>query len=320
MIVTWREIGLCHVVWWIVVQRTLTATETVATAMLLLSADHRFGAFGVTLSHRASAVMVALGLMYVSMADAASVPTAGDFRIRSEFPATASQPYTANYATLLLESTPPLPAGTRFLRLAIDDPGPGNATAAPLEWAEVGTHARLMLAPNNYSAQGAWGSPAPSWVQPIKGSVVVHAEAWSDRVGGKQLGVSNTLELYFDHTFSSIRFLPPVVTSLGPGEGLIEFPARAEDAARLAKSAELFFFCRVGPTGNHTAAGVPTFSNNCANQYQFASNRFRVAWSQPGVYYIMLNGAWNGCVRPAFDSFAADRIFFFLPTATPCTA
>ena len=319
MIVTWKEIGLCHVVWWIVVQRTLTATETVATAMLLLAADHRFGEFGVTLSHRASAVMVALGLMYVSMADAASVPTAGDFRIRSEFTATASQPYTANYATLLLEATPPLPAGTRFLRLAIDDPGPGNATAAPLEWAEVGTHARLMLAPNNYSAQGAWGSPAPSWVPPIKGSVAVHAEAWTDRVGGKQLGVSNTLEVFFDHTFSSIRFLPPVVTSLGPGEGLIEFPPRAEDAARLAQSAELFFFCRVGPTGNHTAAGVPTFSNNCANQYQFASNRFRVAWSQPGVYYIMLNGAWNGCVvSPAFDVFAADRPL--LPTETPCTA
>ena len=101
----------------------------------------------------------------------------------------------------------------------------------------MGTHARLMLAPNNYSAQGAWGSSAPSWVAPIKGSVVVHAEAWSDRVGGKQLGVSNTLALFFDHTFSSIRFLPPVVTSLGPGEGLIEFPARAEDAARLARAA-----------------------------------------------------------------------------------
>ena len=56
MIVTWKEIGLCHIVWWIVVQRTLTATETVATAMLLLAADHRFGEFGVTLSHRASAV------------------------------------------------------------------------------------------------------------------------------------------------------------------------------------------------------------------------------------------------------------------------
>ena len=34
-----------------------------------------------------------------------------------------------------------LPAGTRFLRLVVDSPGPLGAVAAPLEWAEVGTQA-----------------------------------------------------------------------------------------------------------------------------------------------------------------------------------
>ena len=230
---------------------------------------------------------------------------AAAFQVVPEFPATQQQPYTKNYVTLVVANASLLPHGTRFMKLVVEDGGPGNATALPLQWAAAGTTARVMFAPNNFTAQGAWSStPAPSYFPPTKGRVRVHVEAWDDRVMAQTGGPaakgrlawksSKPLDVFFDHTFTSIQFLKPNVTSLGAGEGLVEFQPHPVDAGRLWAAVELFFFCRVGPTGNHTADGVPIFSNNCASQYQFGSNRFRVAWTAPGIYYIALNGAWNG--------------------------
>ena len=223
----------------------------------------------------------------------------GTFQIASEFPATQRQPFTHNYVTLLANASQ-LPQGTAFLRLVIDDPGPGNASALPFEWAAAGTTARLMFAPNNFSTQGIWVSRPPSNVAPSKGSVKVHAEAWSDRIipgdhssRARKLGSSVSLDVFFDHAFASIRFDAPKVVTLGPGQALIEFPPHPADAARLAAAVQLFFFCRVAPNGNYSN-GVPLFSNQADNQFQFGTNRFRVAWTSPGVYYIALNGAWNG--------------------------
>ena len=104
--------------------------------------------------------------------------------------------------------------------------------------------------------------------------------------------------------FGSIQFLKPVVTDIGPGEASIEFPPHPQDAARLEAEGEMFFFCRCGPVANktkgapkdainRTKGGKPIFSW-CANQYQHAYNGFTFTWTQPGVYYVGMSGAWNG--------------------------
>ena len=239
--------------------------------------------------------------------------TVGAFRVKPEFPASRADPCRRLYVTLLPDGA--LPPGSRYLRLVVDSPGPLGAIAAPLQWAEIGTTQRLMVALSNFSKQKPAGAIywAPSHFPPINGSVTVHAEAWSGRklppawpnasadgTAPTLLGHSAQLELFFDFTFGSIQFLPPTVKDIGPGEGRIEFRPFPQDEARLAAQVEMFFFCRVGPvtnltTGviNRTKGGRPIFQW-CANQYQHPTNRFTVAWTQPGIYYIGLNGAWNG--------------------------
>ena len=58
-----------------------------------------------------------------------------------------------------------------------------------------------------------------------------------------------------------------------------------------------FFFFRVWPTGNTSnATGQPVFYTDQydGQQDQFSRPKFRVAWTQPGLYFIGLNGAWDG--------------------------
>ena len=186
----------------------------------------------------------------------------------------------------------------------------------------------MMIAMSNFSNQ--W-SNAPSHFPAIKGSVTVHAEAWTERVpggindlpmeadagmdpAGKVLGRSASLELFFDFSFGSIQFLMPVVTDIGPGEASIEFPPHPQDAARLEAEGEMFFFCRCGPVANktkgapkdainRTKGGKPIFSW-CANQYQHAYNSFTFAWTQPGAFNCL--SFWN---------YRGPKMLKYLPSA-----
>ena len=76
----------------------------------------------------------------------------------------------------------------------------------------------------------------------------------------------------------------------------------------------MFFFCRVGVSTNATTGAVrrteggrPIFQW-CADQYQHAYNRFTVAWTQPGVYYIGMSGAVLAIGTPGCSS-GAHGIF-----------
>lgn len=57
-----------------------------------------------------------------------------------------------------------LPAGTRFLKLVIVDPGCGAAAALPRPWAPVPSQQRLLFSPVNYSSHfNDFGTAETSW-------------------------------------------------------------------------------------------------------------------------------------------------------------
>ena len=240
---------------------------------------------------------------------------ATDFEIFAEFRADSEHPTDRAYVAVLPKGQ--LPDGTAYLRLIIDDPGPGGAVAMPWEWMPVPSTARLLFSPINYSSptSGIHAMQLDPRKNPkvAKGAVKVHAEAWSDRRvpgdsgAGKKLGSSAPITVHYDYTFTEGRYTNFSVTASGPGEGDICFFPSAEDASELHKAlrhGELFFR-RVWWTGNRTTdggktelnqtAGVPTFNPDAfdGQQYQYAAPRFRVAWTQPGTYYLGLR-AWSG--------------------------
>lgn len=143
----------------------------------------------------------------------------------------------------------------------------------------------------------------------------MQAEAWTarrldsgDDKAGAKLGVSSTIDVHFDYSLLKARFDNFSVTATGPGEGNIEFIPAADDAATINDATKLgmYFFVRVWPcktpcTPQATALGskenaYPQFSASSfdGQQDQYAGPKFRVAWSQPGTYYVGLNGAWSG--------------------------
>jgi hypothetical protein len=56
----------------------------------------------------------------------------------------------------------------------------------------------------------------------------------------------------------------------------------------------LFFFGRFELTENRTAVGTPIFQRTPQEQFQHPVGKVALSWTQPGVYYIGLFGAWTG--------------------------
>ena len=210
------------------------------------------------------------------------------FAAGTEYPASAQSPATTQYVSFVPRSA--LPPGTRWLRLVVTAAGPGRATALPVEWAHVAdsANARLLISPVNYSA----GLDD----QAVRGVLTARVEAWSDP-SGAVLGVSGPIEVHFDYSVCGAKFDRFEVTATGPGQAFVELTPAGESRAAIkaGMSRGLYFFARYTFTGTRTPAGVPIFDpNGMQEQFQYAAPNFHVAWTQPGLYYVALYGAYTG--------------------------
>jgi hypothetical protein len=135
------------------------------------------------------------------------------------------------------------------------------------------------------------------------------AEAWSERsdlatVAGappaRLLATSAVMTFSFDDRgFSAgLHFQNFTATDLAPG--WVTVRAHPSDAAlySLAKSVTWAAFQPTGRT--NTSTGRPLFALDTALQdskfttREFPHPEINVSWSQPGVYYVGIYGAWNG--------------------------
>lgn len=262
-------------------------------------------------------------LLLFAAALLSSGASAWDFEVVTELPSSYATPSDKEYVAVMAADEATLPSGTTQLKLVILDAGCGGAVPLPIPWAPVPSNQRLLFAPVNYSSDwnqfGTADATPPGGCGPaLHGLVRVAAEAWSGRVGafderngtaGRRLGTSAPLDVHWDYGISAARFDRFRVTATGPGEGDIEFFPAAADAGTVARALRMggYYFVRTWPlppapapegqrTGQRTGQGMPLFSaaNFDGQQDQMASSKFRVAWTQPGTYYIGLNGAWAG--------------------------
>ena len=242
---------------------------------------------------------------------ARNTPPAPSFKIVSELPSSALQPTNNAYVALqVVGGAGSLPAGAKYLRLVIDDLGPGGAIARPLEWVAAQPKAsRLMFAPVNQSSTGpCWYGTAATGCTPdarlaldSAGKVIVHAEAWTDRrlsgSAGTLLGVSAAIDVHYNYSFSRLGFDQFGIEDTGPGAASVSFtasdPAVAEHIL-VGTERGLFFFGRFEITKNRTSAGTPIFNRTPQEQFQHPVGKVALSWTQPGIYYVGLFGAWTG--------------------------
>ena len=226
-----------------------------------------------------------------------------------------------------------LPAGSYLRLVVVGDGGPGGAVAAPVEWALVGSNERLLFAPVNYTAGASdRGGPTSNgtvhvyvevWTERIVPSMAA-AAASADAAGNTAAGDAaagdavspggalsprcvgrseNTLAVYYDYSLCKVQFEPMfLVTDVGPGSiTATVVPASPGDAETIHRQMQhgLFYYALYsmpppGPAGRNPDGSAAFDSGSMGEQFQQRDPVLRLTFSQPGVYYLGLYGAFSG--------------------------